>query len=167
MSSKYMSEPGATTEFPEMLDAIKSGDFLPYMAELKTRASTGDTPAAIALGHIFFKGGRGVRKDYVAARHWWQKVRLEDDVTGFVANRLATIYYKGHGVSKNHHTAYKYLRSACLHGHRTSMVVLAMLYKRGDGTLKRPRAAKILLKASVADPKVGNVMRFFALVFLL
>ncbi len=162
-----MCEPGASTNFPELLDMVGSADFLPYMAEVNARASMGDIAAAMALGHIFFKGGRGVRKDYIAARHWLEKVSLEDDVTGFVANRLAIIYYKGLGVSTDHDKAYKYLRSAILHGHRNSRVLLAILNKKGDGAFKKPHAARILLKASLADPKVSKVMRILALVWLL
>ena len=161
-----MSELGATTNFPELLDIVRSGDFLPYMAEVKARASMGDIAAAMALGHMFFKGGRGVPKDYIAARHWFERVSLKDDVTGFVANRLAIIYYKGLGVSTNHHEAYRYLRSAILHGHRNSRVLLAILNKKGDGTVKKPHSAHVLLKSSLFDSKVSKVMRFLALVWL-
>lgn len=161
-----MSEPGATTNFPELLDMVKNSDFLPHMAEVKARASMGDIAAAMALGHMFFKGGRGVRKDYIAARHWFEEVSLKDDVTGFVANRLAIIYYKGLGVSKNHHKAYRYLRSAVLHGHRNSRVLLAILNKKGDGNIKKPHAARILLKSSLFDSKVSKVLRLLALVWL-
>jgi TPR repeat protein len=149
-----------------LIDAMRKGEFACRVDELRERASQGDNSASIALGHIYFQGGDSVRKDYVEALYWFKKVKPEDDVTGFVASHLATIYYKGFGVSKNHRIAAKYLRSAALRGQRKSKVLFAILQKKGDGTLKKPRSAETILRASVCDPKLSVMTRFLALVWL-
>ena len=133
---------------------------------LKERASKGDCAAAIALGQVYFKGGLGVSKDYDAARNWWQQVKPEYDATGFVANRLATIYYKGLGVPRDRKKAYRYLRSAAVHGHRKSLVLLAILNKQGYGTVCKPRTSRTILCSSAANDKLSLATRFLALLWL-
>ena len=149
-----------------LIDAMRTGEFAPHVDELRECASLGDNAASIALGYIYFRGSDGIRKDYDEALFWFKKIKLEDDVTGFVAGHLAAIYYKGLGVAKNHQMAAKYLRSAALHGHRKSRVLFAILQKKGDGTLKKPHSAETILRASVCDSKLSVMMRFLAHVWL-
>ena len=149
-----------------LIDAIRKGEFAPHVDELREHASQGNIASSIALGHIYFRGGDGVPKDYGEALYWFENVKLEDDVTGFVASHLATIYYKGLGVTKNHRMAAKYLRSAALHGHSKSMVLFAILQKKGNGMLKKSRSAETILRASVCDSNLSIMMRFLALVLL-
>lgn len=149
-----------------LVDALRKGEFSPYVDELRERALQGDSSALIALGSIYFRGGDGVRKDYNAAAYWFGKVQLEYDVTGFVASHLATIYYKGLGVAEDHQKAARYLRSAALHGHGNSIVMFAILQKKGDGTLKKPQSAKTIFRSSVCNSKLNIGMRFLALLWL-
>jgi TPR repeat protein len=149
-----------------LIDAMRKREFAPYIDELRERASKGDNSASIALGYIYFRGGDNVPRDYIEALYWFKKIKLEDDVTGFVAGHLATIYYKGLGVAKNRQVAAKYLRSAALRGHRKSMVLLAVLQKKDNGTLKKLRSSETILRASVCDSKLSVMMRFLALMWL-
>ncbi|WP_329741601.1 hypothetical protein [Dyella sp. A6] len=143
-------------------DAMRKGKFAPYVDGLRERASKGDQSALIALGYIYFRGGEGVQNNYSEALFWFKKFKLEDDVDGFVASHIATIYYKGLGVAKNHRLAAKYLRSAALRGHGRSRILFAILQKKGDGTLKKPRTAEMIFRASVCDTKLSIRMRFLA-----
>ena len=149
-----------------LLDAIRKGEFALHVDELRERAAQGNIASSIALGHIYFRGGDSVPKDYGEALYWFKRIKLEDDATGFVASQLATIYYKGLGVAKNRRIAAKYLRSAALHGHSKSRVLFAILQKKGSGTLKKPRSAGTILRASVCDSSLNIMMRFLALVWL-
>lgn len=149
-----------------LYDAMRKRKFALCVNEFRELASQADRAAPIALGYIYFMGGDGVRRDYRQALRWFEEVNLEDDVSGLVASHLATIYYKGLGVAKNHRAAAKYLRSAALHGHGRSRVLMAILQKKGDGTLRKPRAAETILRASVCDRKLGVIMRLFALISL-
>lgn len=149
-----------------LIYAMRSGELASYADELRARASQGDNAAPIALGYIYFRGGGDVRKDYGEALLWFKKIKLKDDLTGFVASHLATIYYKGLGVAKNHRIAARYLRSAALRGHGKSRVLFAALQKKGDGTLKKPRSAATILRASVFDSKLSVMTRLLAFVWL-
>ena len=167
MSTTNTDQSGILTEDPSFLNAFQNRNFSPYIAELSELAALGNSAAALALGHIYFRGGRGVPKNYITARYWWQRVNLEYDVNGFVASNLGRIYDKGLGVPADHRKAFKYLRSASLHGNLKSFVLLAILSKKGDGTVKKPHAADVMLRASISDPKQSVWMRLLALAWLI
>jgi TPR repeat protein len=144
-----------------IVDEMRKKGSVSGISQFRDRALQGDNASLIALGYIYFR-----RKNYGEALFWFEKVKLENDITGFVASHLATIYYKGLGITKNHRIAAKYLRSAALRGRVESRVLFAILQKKGDGTLKKLRAAETMLRASVCDPKLSVRMRFLALVWL-
>lgn len=149
-----------------LIDAIKKGKFASYIDELCELALQGDSSASIALGHIYFRGGDGVCKDYHTALYWFKMVKPEYDVTGIVARHIAIIYYKGLGVAKDHQNAAKYMRRSALHGYGNSMILFAIMQKKGDGTLKKIRASETILRASVCDSKLSVMTRFLALMWL-
>ncbi|MBB6184648.1 tetratricopeptide repeat protein [Oleiagrimonas soli] len=134
--------------------------------ELIKRALLGDNSARIALGYAYFKGCGGVKKNYNNALYWFEKVELKYDATGFVANHLALIYYKGLGVARDQEKAMKYFRSASLHNHGASKILFAILQKRREDFSRKSRSAEILLRSSVCNPKVDLKMRFLALLWL-
>lgn len=70
-------------------EALMRGEFAPYVDELRQRASRGDNAALIALGHMHFKGGDGVERNYGEALFWFKDVKHEYDATGFAAIHLS------------------------------------------------------------------------------
>jgi hypothetical protein len=149
-----------------LVEAARTGEF-PGVSELRERVAHGDQGALILLGHLYFRGVGGVRKDYGEALYWFRKFKLEYDVTGLVAAHLAKIHYLGLGVPRSRRMAAWYLRSAALRGHGRSRIAFAMLQKKGDGTLMKPRAANTLLRASACDPRLSVMMRLAAFLYFL
>lgn len=149
-----------------LVEVIKGGEFASHLEELQGLALQDDA-AAIALGYIYFCGGRGVPRDYGKALRWFKKVEKESDVNGFVAWHLAIMYYRGLGVLRNNQLAAKYLRRAALCGHSKSRIFFAILQKKGDGTLRKQRSAETILRAGLCDSSLNATTRLLALVWLL
>lgn len=152
-----------TTGIPGLLSALTDGNCQPFIDELRARALSGDSVAATALGHIYFSGKHGIPKDYAAARRWLCMANPKYDATGFVAMHLASLYYKGLGVSKDPVKAYGYLCRAALRGNPNGKALLGILTMQGRGCETRPHRAMVLLRSSLADRKVNLFIRFIVL----
>lgn len=147
-------------------ESLKEKKFSSCIQELHGLATHNDVAALIAMAHIYFYGGGGVKKDYSVALIWLNKIKLKDDITGHAAHCLGIIYYKGLSVSSSHRQAFKYFRSAALHGNRISLLMVAAMQKEGDGTLKKLRTSKIIFSSSFRDKKLSISMRIFALLWV-
>lgn len=145
-----------------LLEAIKRKKFSSCIQELNNLAEQGNCSALIALSHIFFHGGGGIRKDYKAALGWLNKIKPEDDVTGYAAYRLGIIYYKGLGLVPRRRLAFKYFRNAALHGSHMGLFMVAVMQKRGNETLKKTHASKIIFGSIFRNRKLGFVIRMLA-----
>lgn len=142
-----------------LIEAIKSNSLSKHLLEVQAWAAKGDVAACIALAHAYFYGGHGVDKNFVEARYWLEKIGQEDDPTGFAPHRLGIIYYKGLGVLEDHHRAFKYFRRAALRGNTKSKMMVSSMQRDGDGTLKKPRAARTSFYYCSKDKKLGMLTR--------
>lgn len=125
-------------------------------------AEQGNCSALMALSHIFFHGGGGVRKDYRAALGWLDKINPEDDITGYASYLLGVIYYKGLGIATRRRIAFKYFRFAALNGDQKSLFMVAVMQRSGNETLKKTRAAKIIFGSIFRNTKSGIAIRILA-----
>lgn len=132
------------------------------VAGLEALAEQNILTAQIAVGHIYFFGGGGVRKNYTLARHWLEAV-VDDRSCSYAAHRLGIIYYKGLGVPSDHTIAYKFFRNGGLRGHLKSLFMAAWMLKTGDGVVAKPHSSKTLLWGCVSNKKLGISTRALAL----
>lgn len=154
-------------EIPKPLaEAIQKKKFSSCVEDLRALAEGGSPGAFIALGHIFFRGGDGIPKDYKEALYWLSKVKHEYDVTGFVEFHIGMIYDRGFGVSIDRRIAFKYFRSAALHGNRHALLMVAAMQRNGEGTFRKSRTAETIFRYCVCNKKSSIFMRFYALVSL-
>lgn len=150
-----------------LLKAFKDKKYSVCLQELRTLAAYGDISAFIALAHIYFYGGDGVRRDYAAAMHWLDQINLENEPTGYAAHRLGIIYYKGLSVETDHYRAFKYFRKSALQGNRLSLLMVAAMLKEGDGTPAKIRTSKIIFWSCARDKKINGFMRLFSFLWVL
>lgn len=74
------------------------------VAELEEQAKNGNADAQVELGRLYWKGERGVKKDYAEAVKWFQKAVDKGNVYGKFL--LGQCYDDGIGVEKNYTKAY-------------------------------------------------------------
>ena len=95
------------------------------LADLRSKAATGDAQAQNELGEALYAGKRGVAKNAAEAVKWWRKAA---DQNHLVAQyNLAVGYERGDGVAKYEVEAYKWYRLAAKQGDRKAQRNAAML----------------------------------------
>lgn len=123
-------------------DAIEKGTLEKVLLEVQVLASKGDNAAKLALAHAYFYGGHGVEKNYSQARNWLESIDEYDQFGGLVPHLLGKIAYQGLMGPKDARLAFKYFRRAALLGYTKSRIMVAVMQRIGDGTIRKPKAAK-------------------------
>ena len=108
------------------------------IAELKRKAETGDAKAQTELG-FRYGTGRGVRRDYVEAVHWYRKAAEQGFPRG--QYNLGVMYQNGLGVNMNPLEAVRWYRKAAEQGDRDAQWNLGWMYMAGSGVNKDPTEA--------------------------
>lgn len=121
-------------------------------------AQRGDIASAAALGEIYFRGGRGVVRDYSKARYWLEKV------DNFVFSppavyKLGLIYYKGLGVKVDYNKAYILFRKLALKRSPHGLVMVGLMHKDQEGVLFKPRLAQTCFRAAFKSNGLNFVER--------
>jgi TPR repeat protein len=95
------------------------------LADLRTKAATGDAQAQNELGEALFAGKRGVAKNAAEAVKWWRKAADQNHPAA--QYHLAVGYERGDGVAKYEVEAYKWYRLAAKQGDRKAQRNATML----------------------------------------
>jgi localization factor PodJL len=103
------------------------------LGELVTKASGGDTKAAMALG-LKYANGDGVAVNDVEAARWLQQAAQGGDAVA--QYRLGTFYEHGRGVAADPRQALRWYGEAAKRGNRRAMHNLGVVYADGAGTEK-------------------------------
>jgi localization factor PodJL len=110
------------------------------LGDLVTKASGGDTKAAMALG-LKYANGDGVEVDDNQAAHWLQQAAQGGEAVA--QYRLGTFYERGRGFAADPRQALRWYEEAAKRGNRRAMHNLAVVYADGAGTEKDfPEAAR-------------------------
>ena len=96
-------------------------------------ADQGDATAMANLG-MSYLNGRGVARDYVKAREWYQKAADKDNAGGMAG--LGALYANGHGVARDYVKAREWYQKAADKGHAAGMAGLGVLYVNGHGVAR-------------------------------
>jgi TPR repeat protein len=108
-------------------------------------AKRGDLNSMIRLG-VMYQDGRGVERDFVKAREWWEKAAAKDD---WAMIGLGQIYHFGLGVEKDYAKARDLYEKAAARGNDRAMTRLGQIYANGLGVEKDyAKAREWLEKAS-------------------
>ena len=113
----------------EMDDEAKKSAFDVFRAG----ADQGDATAMSNLGMAYLNG-RGVARDYVKAREWYQKSADKGNAAGMAG--LGMLYVNGHGVARDYVKAREWFQKAADRDHATAMTNLGMLYVNGHGVAR-------------------------------
>jgi TPR repeat protein len=147
----------------KLLEAMKENRLSNQLLQLQAWAAKGEAAAIVALSSAYFSGKHGLRRDYVEARNWLEKIDPDEDPTGYGPHTLGLIYYKGLGVATDHRKAFAYLRRSALLGNRRSKWIVATMLSDGNGTSKKPAAAKIIYRHCAKDRRTNPLMRLYLL----
>lgn len=133
-------------------------DYGAYVETFTEFAERGDIAAAAALGEIYFRGGNGVTRDYLKAKHWLEKV------DNFVFSpptvyKLGLIYYKGLGVVVDYEAAYIFFRKLALKRFPRGLVMVGLMHKDQEGVLFKPRFAQVCFRAALRTGGLNFVER--------
>jgi hypothetical protein len=79
---------------------------------LQAQAAEGDAEAQNSLGALYAEG-KGVPKDYVQARQWYEKAAAQGHA--LAQNNLAELYFAGLGVQQDYVRAYMWVNIAAVH----------------------------------------------------
>jgi TPR repeat protein len=124
-------------------------------ALLQAGAKQGDTLSMVDLA-LMYQDGRGVERDYVKAREWWEKAAAKDWTTAMTG--LGQLYQSGLGVEKDYVKARELYEKAAARGDARAMTRLGQLYAKGDGVPKDyAKAREWLEKASDKGEAQGIV----------
>jgi len=80
--------------------------------DLETQAAEGNAEAQNNLGALYAEG-KGVPKDYVQARQWYEKAAAQGHA--LAQNNLAELYFAGLGVQQDYVRAYMWVNIAAVH----------------------------------------------------
>src|SRR3569623_592021 len=100
------------------------------MQQMEQRARDGDVTAQLELGSAYSLG-RGVDKDYAAARLWLSQAA--DKGNAVAQGMLAYFYRDGLGVERDLAAAARWYAQAAERNHALSQKKLAHLYESGQG----------------------------------
>ena len=97
---------------------------------LRTLAVQGDAGAQNFLG-VLYADGKGVSRDYVKARQWYEKAAAQGDA--MAKYNLGLIYAQGQGVPKDYDQAQQWVEKAAVQGNASAQTYLGALYGSGKG----------------------------------
>jgi len=100
------------------------------VAQLQSKAETGDAAAQLALGRAY-QDGNGVPQNDERAAQWYRKAAEQGNPTA--QNNLGILYRSGSGVEKSKEEAVKWYRMAARQGYASAMFNLGTAYYNGDG----------------------------------
>jgi TPR repeat protein len=124
MQREMQLAPGRTPSPPT--SEISAAD----VQTLRTRAAQGNAGGQVRLG-LLYAEGRGVPKDYVQARQWYEKAAAQGDAMGQFA--LGLVYAEGRGATKDYVQAAQWYEKAAAQGNTGAQLQLGMLYAEGRG----------------------------------
>ncbi len=140
---------GAKETFDTALKAYEAGDFATALAGWEKGTAAGDVYAMFGLG-VLYERGEGVKRDYLAAKNWYEKAQAGGHPEAAKSVKAMIGYTigldelaKGNAEAKaeNMEKALEwYLKSAEL-GNINAMIMAGGLYYEGEGTDKNPRKA--------------------------
>lgn len=145
----------------KLLEAMKAGRVSHLLLEIQAEAAKGDSAAMVALSAAYLSGKHGLQRNYVEARRWLEKIDPDEDPVGYAPHYLGMIYYKGLGVPVDRCKAFVYFRRAALLGNRRSKWVVATMSSQGNGTLRKPVAAKTIYRHCAKDRSTNPFMRLY------
>ena len=131
----------ASADINAGLAAYHDGDYETALENFLPEAENGNLQAQTALG-IMYQSGRGVKRDLVKAKQWYEKAVEKGDP--IAQNNLGYMYWKGQGVSRNTTHAAKLFGLATIKGYSLSAYHLADMYSKGDGVEKNLLRAYVL-----------------------
>ena len=123
----FLALSGLWTGLPQAAPEASSKD--PWV-QLQQRAESGDVAAQADLGTAYALG-KGVEKDYKAARVWLLKAAAKGRADAQAV--LGYIYRDGLGTDRDLAQAAKWFQAAAEQGLASAQTNLAMLYKNGQG----------------------------------
>jgi TPR repeat protein len=138
------------SEMRTIVKFLKKDDFSKAIAHIQPLADEGDAWAQEQLGYLY-NVGKGVTKDYVQAKTWYEKSAKQLNNTSLI--RLATLYYNGRGVEKDREKALRYYIAAAPFVSRSFTWVLRRLgfmYLEGNGTDKNTAIAAFWFKYAIS-----------------
>jgi|HubBroStandDraft_6_1064221.scaffolds.fasta_scaffold18679_3 TPR repeat protein len=100
------------------------------LAQLQSKAGTGDAAAQLALGRAY-QDGNGVPQNDELAVKWYRKAAELGNATA--QNNLGIMYRTGSGVEKSKEEAVKWYRKSARQGYASAMFNLGTAYYNGDG----------------------------------
>jgi TPR repeat protein len=127
----------------KLVELLSEGGLANSLIDIQAWAAKGDSAACLAMAHAYYYGDHGVEKNFSEAKHWLEKVDILEDPDGYAAHLLGVISYKGLSLQSDHRKAYKYFRRAALRGSTKGRIMVAVMQRDGDGTLKKPYAARL------------------------
>ena len=133
-------------------------------------AGIGSKEALLALGYIYERGGKGVERDYSAARYWFER-SLNEGKAVRAALALGKFYYLGLGVPVDFVRSYSYLAKVEQSNDAVALLRLGVMFELGKGVPKNIDRARSLYRRSarlknifarknlgVLEVKRGNVL---------
>jgi TPR repeat protein len=144
-----------------LLEAMKANRLSYLLLEIQAEGAKGDSAAMVALSSAYLSGKHGLQKDYVEAKHWLEKIDPGEDPIGYAPHYLGMIYYKGLGVHVDRRKAFVHFRRAALLGNRRSKWVVATMLSQGNGTSRKPVAAKTINRHCAKDRSTNPFMRLY------
>ena len=155
------------TSSEEVFKHFREKRYRDCLNDMKQLARRGDAAAAIAMSHIYFYGGGGVKRDYGEARRWLELVYQDDKSINYAAYRLGVIYYKGLAVRPNRELAYTYFRSSAIRGDAKGLLMVAAMRKGGDAVPIKRRTAQTIFRHSRCNKKLSFFDRALAALWML
>lgn len=112
------------------------------------RARDNDAAAQYQLGRMYAIG-RGTKRDYRAARHWYGKAAAAGSV--MAEYRLGVLMFRGLGGDKDLAEARRLFALAARRGYAGAQFMLGNIYKQGLGIDKSPQQARFWYQQAAAN----------------
>lgn len=124
-------------------------------AGLTARAKHHDAQAEFLLGWGYYEG-RGVPRDYVSARQWFEKAAKQGNAAA--QYYLGDIYEYGRGVKVNLARAAKWFRKSAEQDDPLAQSALAAMYAQGWGVKRDGEEACFWLMRASASARMSRTM---------
>ncbi|MBR1688336.1 MAG: SEL1-like repeat protein [Prevotella sp.] len=116
----------------------------------RAKAEAGNAYSQCELGICYYRGDKGVAKDYVKAVEWFRRAANNSSSDGGGEEWLGFCYYYGYGVTKDYTLGVKWHRAAAVKGRRGGQRNLALAYAAGNGVTKSLVTARYWMKKAQA-----------------
>jgi uncharacterized protein YecT (DUF1311 family) len=161
LSKSKLEPPEGEEEQPAELANAQIDVLSVDIAEIKTKAETGNAEAQFSLGAVFDLGRQDIAIDYNQAAAWYHKSAVQGLAKS--QHNLAVLYHDGQGVTKSYEQSYFWLILASKSGNENSIRLRDEVEKQ----LTKEQIAEVQKKAmnwiegkSFADLKPLNVASF-------